>query len=97
MCLAGRTPRSTHDPAKVVCDLAVTLALGGDCLDVASLRAEPGVYGPVASDPTVSRMIGALAKDARERWPRSTVPGRGPERTCGVWPVNVDPAISAKP
>ena len=54
-----------HDPAKVVLDLAVTLALGGNCLaDVALLRAEPGVQGPVASDPTVSRTITALAKDA---------------------------------
>jgi hypothetical protein len=60
-----RKPNAVHDPAKVVLDLAVTLALGGDCLaDVAVLRAEPGVYGPVASDPTVSRTIDALAADA---------------------------------
>jgi hypothetical protein len=60
-----RKPTATHDPAKVVCDLALTLALGGDCLaDVVVLRAEPGVYGPVASDPTVSRTIDALAADA---------------------------------
>jgi hypothetical protein len=60
-----RKPTATHDPAKVVCDLALTLALGGDCLaDVVVLRAEPGVYGPVASDPTVSRTIDALAGDA---------------------------------
>ncbi len=60
-----RKPTAIHDPAKVVLDLAVTLALGGDCLaDVAVLRAEPGVYGPVASDPTVSRTIDALAADA---------------------------------
>ena len=46
-------------------DLALTLALGGDCLaDIALLRAEPGVYGRVASDPTVSRTIDALAADA---------------------------------
>ena len=58
-------PLAVHDPAKVVLDLAVTLTLGGDCLaDVAVLRAEPGVYGPVASDPTVSRTIDALAADA---------------------------------
>ena len=58
-------PTAVHDPAKVMLDLAVTLALGGDCLaDVAVLRAEPGVYGPVASDPTVSRTIDALAADA---------------------------------
>jgi hypothetical protein len=54
-----------HDPAKVVLDLAVALALGGDCLaHVAVLRAEPGVYGPVPSDPTVSRTVDALAADA---------------------------------
>jgi hypothetical protein len=54
-----------HDPAKVVTDLAIALVLGGDCLaDVALLRAEPGVFGPVASDPTVSRTIDVLAKDA---------------------------------
>ncbi len=59
------SPLAIHDPAKVLLDLAVALALGGDCLaDIALLRAEPGVYGLVASDPTVSRTIDALAKDA---------------------------------
>ncbi len=54
-----------HDPGKVILDLTVTLALGGDALsDIATLRAEPGVYGLVASDPTVSRTIQALAQDA---------------------------------
>jgi hypothetical protein len=59
-----RHPNAVHDPAKIVLDLAVTLALGGDCLaDIALLRAEPGVYGPVASDPTVSRTIDRLAAE----------------------------------
>ena len=57
--------RAVHDPAKIVLDLAVTLALGGDCLaDIALLRAEPGVFGLVASDPTVSRTVDVLAADA---------------------------------
>ena len=60
-----RKPLAIHDPGKVVLDLALTLAVGGDCLaDIALLRAEPGVYGRVASDPTVSRTIDALAADA---------------------------------
>jgi Transposase DDE domain group 1 len=60
-----RKPLAVHDPAKVILDLAVTLALGGDCLaDIALLRSEPGLYGRVASDPTVSRTITALAADA---------------------------------
>ncbi len=45
-------------------DLAVTLALGGDCLaDMATVRAAPDVFGPVASDATVSRTIAMLAAD----------------------------------
>ena len=60
-----RRPLAVHDPAKVITDLAVCLALGGDTLsDVGLLRAEPELYGPVASDPTVSRTIDALAADA---------------------------------
>jgi hypothetical protein len=56
---------AVHDPAKVLLDLALGLAVGGDCLaDVAVLRAEPRVFGPVASDPTVSRTIDRLAQDA---------------------------------
>jgi hypothetical protein len=59
-------PLAVHHPGKTICDLAVSLALGGDCLsDVAALRAEPGIYGPVASDPTISRTVDALASDAR--------------------------------
>jgi hypothetical protein len=57
-----RKPLARHDPAKIITDLAITLGLGGDCLaDIAVLRAEPGLFGPVASDPTVSRTIDALA------------------------------------
>jgi Transposase DDE domain group 1 len=60
-----RAPRSVHDPGKVLTDLAVALALGGDCLaDVAVLRAQPELCGPVASDPVISRLISALATDA---------------------------------
>jgi hypothetical protein len=59
-----RHPGAIHDPGKVLCDLAITLALGGDCLaDIAALRTEPGVFGLVASDPTVSRLITTLAGD----------------------------------
>ncbi|CAI7978377.1 hypothetical protein FRAHR75_460054 [Frankia sp. Hr75.2] len=59
-----RAPTATHDPGKVVTDLAVSLALGGDRLaDVAMLRVEPELFGSVASDPTVSRTVDRLATD----------------------------------
>jgi hypothetical protein len=60
-----RPSRAVHDPGKIVTDLVVALALGGDWLaDVAVLRAQPGLFGPVASDPVVSRLIARLAADA---------------------------------
>jgi hypothetical protein len=59
-----RSERARHDPGKVILDLATAVALGGDCLaDIAVTRAQPELFGPVASDPTVSRLIAALATD----------------------------------
>lgn len=57
--------RATHESGKVVLDLAVAIALGGDCLaDLAVVRAQPDLFGRVASDPTVSRLIATLATDS---------------------------------
>ncbi|MFD9434203.1 IS1380 family transposase [Streptomyces sp. NPDC060002] len=62
-----RKARAVHDPGKILLDVALAVALGGDCLaDVALLRAEPAAFGPVASDPTVSRLIGELASGGKQ-------------------------------
>jgi hypothetical protein len=59
-----RRPLARHDPGKILLDLAVSLAVGGDCLaDLAQLRTAPEVFGPVAPDPTMSRLIDRLAAD----------------------------------
>ena len=59
-----RGSRAVHDPGKILSDLVMMLALGGDCLaDVAVLRAQPELAGPVASDPVISRLITALAAE----------------------------------
>src|SRR6516164_1054017 len=59
-----RAPRAVHDPGRIVADLAAALALGGDCLaDIAVLREQPELAGPVASDPVVSRLVSQLAGD----------------------------------
>jgi hypothetical protein len=59
-----RGGRAVHDPGKVLLDVAVAVALGGDCpADVAVVRAQPQLFGLVASDPTVSRLVAALAAD----------------------------------
>ena len=60
-----RAPTAVHDPGKVLADLAMGVALGGDCLaDVATVRAQPDLFGHVASDPTVSRLVDRLAEGA---------------------------------
>ena len=62
-----RMVRAAHDPGKVLLDLATAVALGGDCLaDLAAVRAQPEIFGSVASDPTVSRLFATLAGDVDE-------------------------------
>ena len=80
--------RAVHHPAKIVLDLAVTLALGGDCLaDIALLRAEPGLFGLVASDPTVSRTVDCWPPTLTGRLRRSTSPAPQPALWCGSGPA----------
>jgi hypothetical protein len=53
-----------HPAAAVLRDLAVMLADGGDCLsDLAVLRDQPELFGPVASTPTAWRVIERVAHD----------------------------------
>jgi len=59
-----RKPRAVHDPGKVLLDLAVAVAAGADCpADVAMLRAESELFGPVASAATICRLVDDLAGD----------------------------------
>jgi hypothetical protein len=83
--------RSGHDPGRVVRDLAVMLADGGDCLaDLGAVRDQDALFGTVASDSTAFRVIDAIAStpglldavaDAHARarehvWKQSGPPGR---------------------
>jgi hypothetical protein len=59
-----RERRSRHDPGRVVRDLAVMLADGGDCLsDLRAVREQQALFGPVASDATAFRVIDRIASD----------------------------------
>jgi hypothetical protein len=102
-----RAPRTVHDPGKILADLVVTLALGGDCLaDAGLLRAQPELCGPVASDPVISRLISVLAAEgpralrairtaraaARERaW--ALAGERAPGADGGLVTVDIDATI----
>ena len=83
---AWRRSWAVHDPGKIILDLAVCVALGGRCLsDLSLLRCGKEVFGPVASDPTVSRLVGTLADhvEAAEAGPAGRC-GSG----CGTWPAS---------
>jgi hypothetical protein len=82
-----RAPRAVHDPGKIVADLAAALALGGDCLaDIAVLREQPDLAGPVASEPVVSRVGTAGGRRAQALAAiRATLSG-APARERAGWP-----------
>jgi hypothetical protein len=91
--LGWRAPagRRRHPDAAVLRDVAVMLADGGDCLsDLAVLREQPELFGPVASTPTAWRVVERAAQDpdglARLRLARAHARGR-------VWAAGGDPAV----
>ena len=54
-------PRARHDPGQVLTDVAVAIADGAECIsDIAALADQPGLFGPVASDTTVWRLLKQL-------------------------------------
>jgi hypothetical protein len=78
-----------HEPGRIVRDIAVMLADGGDCLtDLGALRDQEVLFGPVASDTTALRCIERLDKTMLTRvcearassrarvWGMSGAPGR---------------------
>src|SRR3954470_9189696 len=100
--LAGlRVRESGHDPGRVTVDLAVLLADGGAAIsDLAVLRNEPGLFGPVASDSTAWRVLSdvddeglARLRDARAQarelaWTQASETRTGlPSSTAAGQPV----------
>src|SRR5918997_4080456 len=90
--LAGlKRRRRGHDPGRVIRDLAVMLADGGECVsDLGAVREQEALFGPVASDSTAFLVIDRVASEpglldalraaharARERfWERHGAPER---------------------
>ena len=80
---------AVHDPGKVMADLAVCVALGGRCLsDLSLLRCDKEVFGPVASDPTVSRLVGTLADHVEAVEAAEAGLARRCGSGCGTWPAS---------
>jgi len=54
-------PQTTHDPGRVLVDVAVMLADGGECIsDIATLADQADVFGTVASDSTCWRVLDSI-------------------------------------
>ena len=73
-----------HDPGSVLVDLAVIAADGGVCIsDLGSMRAQPTLFGEVASQPTAWRLLDSIdeALLARVHTARARTRARG-----GRWP-----------
>lgn len=57
-------PQTVHDPGRVLTDVSVMIADGGECIsDIATLADQQRVFGPVASDSTCWRVLDAITKD----------------------------------
>ncbi len=63
--LAGlKQRRRGHDPGRVIRDLAVMLADGGECVsDLGGQRDQEALFGPVASDSTAFRVVDRVASE----------------------------------
>jgi Transposase DDE domain group 1 len=59
---AVKQRRRGHDPGRVIRDLAVMLADGGECVsDLGAVREQDALFGPVASDSTAFRTVDRIA------------------------------------
>lgn len=59
-----RASMAVFDPGRMLTQLALSIAAGGDCLaDVRELAGAEAIVGPVPSEATTSRLISALAAD----------------------------------
>ena len=78
-----------HDPGRVLLDIALTLADGGDCLsDLSVLRDQPAVFGSVASTPTASRVVDSVDADRLEAIRAARAEARARAWAAGLCPVS---------
>src|SRR4051794_41899473 len=77
--LRRRSFTPVHDRGRVLVDVAVMLADGGEAIcDIEVLRHQAPALGPVASAPTVWRAPGEVPPTAVKRGPNPPGPGRRP-------------------
>ena len=82
--------RRGHDPGRVIRDLAVMLADGGECVaDLGVVREQEALFGAVASDSTAFRVVDRIAAEAELLEALRAAHGRARER---FWALRGAPA-----
>jgi hypothetical protein len=90
--LAGtRERRSVHDPGRVMRDVAVMLADGGDCVtDIDAYRGQERLFGARASETTTHRVIKSIDERLLDRVRAARAAARA--RVWGAGAAGVDHA-----
>ena len=97
--LAGtRERRSAHDPGRVLCDLAVMPADGGQCVsDLQALAGQPALFGNLASVPTARRVLLSIGQPQIDRVRQARALARARAWEAGAAPERVVLDFDATP
>lgn len=93
---ATRERRSAHDPGRVLRDVAVMLADGGDCVqDLEALRGQERLFGSVASETTAHRVLKSIDEQTLECVRQARAVARERAWDAGVRPKTLTLDIDA--
>ena len=95
-----RERRSAYDPGRVITDVAVMLADGGDCVtDIEAYRGQERLFGPKASETTTHRVLKSIDEQLLERIRAARAAARGRVWDAGARPetitLNIDATLLA--
>jgi hypothetical protein len=91
-----RERRSSHDPGRVLCDVAVMLADGGDCVtDMAAYEGQERLFGAKASETTTHRVLKSVDERLLERIRAARAAARARVGDAGARPETITLNIDA--
>ena len=91
-----RERRSAHDPGRVLRDVAVMLADGGDCVsDMAAYRGQARLFGAKASEATTHRVLKSIDEQLLDRLRAARAAARARVWDAGARPATITLNIDA--
>jgi hypothetical protein len=91
-----RERRSAHDPGRVLRDLVVSIADGGECVsDLGVLRGQQALFGAVASETTARRAVKSIDAAGLDRIRAARAPARARAWEAGARPDQITLDIDA--